>query len=129
MSDERLKDEWKNLDEYEKFFDALEPCSFVLKNGTSHRRHLGFKAGQVLEALKAAGLTSQDFAGYVESVYHDDPDSPDDNKLYDSLGIKDGDMVRGLIYTEFVSLLTGMLQRTRADVAELKKKVEELHEN
>lgn len=129
LSDERLKDEWKNLDAYEKFFDALEPCSFVLKNGTSHRRHLGFKAGQVLEALKAAGLTSQDFAGYVESAYHDDPDSPKDNALYASLGIKDGDMIRGLIYTEFISLITSMLQKTRTDVAELKKRMEELHEN
>lgn len=55
-----------DMDRYSGLFDRLRPCSFLRVNGTSGRRHHGFIAQEVKEALEAEGLTGMDFAGYAE---------------------------------------------------------------
>ena len=55
-----------DMSRYEGLFDRLRPCSFLRKNGTSGRRHHGFVAQDVEEALKAEGMTGMDFAGFVK---------------------------------------------------------------
>lgn len=55
-----------DMERYSGLFDRLRPCSFLRTNGTSGRRHHGFIAQEVKEALEAEGLTGMDFAGYVE---------------------------------------------------------------
>ena len=55
-----------DMSQYSGLFDRLRPCSFLRKDGTSGRRHHGLIAQDVLEAVKAEGMTGQDFAGYVE---------------------------------------------------------------
>lgn len=55
-----------DMDRYSGLFDRLRPCSFLRVNGTSGRRHHGFIAQEVKEALEAEGLTGMDFAGYTE---------------------------------------------------------------
>lgn len=55
-----------DMDRYSGLFDRLRPCSFLRVNGTSGRRHHGFLAQEVKEALEAEGLTGMDFAGYAE---------------------------------------------------------------
>ena len=55
-----------DMDRYSGLFDRLRPCSFLRVNGTNGRRHHGFIAQEVKEALEAEGLTGMDFAGYTE---------------------------------------------------------------
>lgn len=55
-----------DMGKYSGLFDRLRPCSFLRVNGTSGRRHHGFIAQEVREAMEAEGMTGMDFAGYVE---------------------------------------------------------------
>ena len=128
LSDERLKKDFANLDGWESFFDALEPCAFRMKNGISGRYHLGFKAQQIEKALTDNNLSTQDFAGFVKMKYTVDEDDPEGSKVYEEAGIKPGDDEYGLIYTEFTALNTYMIQKLSKENAELTKKVEDLEE-
>lgn len=126
LSDERLKDDFKSLDKWEGFFDNLEPCAFKLKNGSSGRYHFGFKAQQVKESLEKAGLTTKDFAGFVTTKYDIDEDDPETTELYEQLGIKPGDDVHGLIYTEFVALQHNEIQKLKERVKNLETEINAL---
>lgn len=126
LSDERLKDDFQSLDKWEGFFDNLEPCAFKLKNGSSGRYHFGFKAQQVKESLEKSGLTTKDFAGFVTTKYDIDKDDPETTKLYEQLGIKPGDDVHGLIYTEFVALQHNEIQKLKERVKNLETKLNAL---
>lgn len=126
LSDERLKDDFQSLDKWEGFFDNLEPCAFKLKSGSSGRYHFGFKAQQVKESLEKAGLTTRDFAGFVTTKYDIDEDDPETTELYEQLGIKPGDDVHGLIYTEFVALQHNEIQKLKARVKYLESEINAL---
>lgn len=126
LSDERLKKDFVDLTNWERFYDRLEPVAFRLRNGNSGRYHMGFKAQQIREALESSGLTTQDFAGYLEMTHRADPDNPEGEAAYEAAGIKDGDTELGLIYTEFVALNTHMIKQLRAEVAALKDEVSQL---
>lgn len=128
LSDERLKKDFTNLDKWSAFYDSLEPIAFKMKNGNSGRYHIGFKAQQVEQALNDAGLTTQDFAGFVKSKYIFDNDDPEGSKVYEEAGIKPSDDEYGLIYTEFVALNTYEIQKLRKKNDELQKQVESLEE-
>lgn len=116
-SDERLKNSFKSMSEYEGFFDCLEPCFFKLNEGTSGRYHSGFKAQQVLSALEKNNLSSQDFAGYV--TYTVNPDSEEYHGYEEECG---------LIYTEFTALNTHMIQKTRQELSEAKNTIQKLQQ-
>lgn len=81
---------------YMALFDRLRPASFRLKGGT--RRHLGFIAQDVEEAMKEAGIDSRDFAGLVID--------------------KEGDY--GLRYEEFIPMLVEKVQRLEAMIKEIR---------
>lgn len=90
-SDRNAKNSIEALPEaYEAFVDALQPVRFKYNEGRSGRYHVGFIAQDVAEALNAAGLTTQDFAGYVD-IDHT------------------GEL--GLQYTEFVAVLLQKIKR------------------
>lgn len=55
-----------DMSRYEGLFDRLRPCSFLRRNGTSGRRHHGFVAQDMEEALEAEGMSGMDFAGFVK---------------------------------------------------------------
>ena len=126
LSDERLKDDFQSLDKWEGFFDNLEPCAFKLKSGSSRRYHFGFKAQQVKESLEKAGLTTKDFAGFVTTKYDIDEDDPETTELYEQLGIKPGDDIHGLIYTEFVALQHNEIQKLKERVKNLETEINAL---
>lgn len=126
LSDERLKDDFQSLDKWEGFFDNLEPCAFKLKNGSSGRYHFGFRAQQVKESLEKAGLTTKDFAGFVTTKYDIDEDDPETTELYEQLGIKPGDDVHGLIYTEFVALQHNEIKKLKERVKNLETEIKAL---
>lgn len=93
LSDERLKNSFKSLDEYDSVFMNLKPCAFRYNNGSSGRYHFGFKAQDVKAALEENGFTTKDFAGFVQMK----TESSEEQEEF--CGIPDP---MGLIYTEFV---------------------------
>jgi hypothetical protein len=98
-SDRNAKHSIEELpDAYEVFVDNLAPVRFKYNEGTSDRYHVGFIAQDVKAALDAAGLSSQDFAGYVD-IDHT------------------GEL--GLQYTEFIAVLLKKIKRLEERVAAL----------
>lgn len=116
LSDERLKKDFTSLAEWDRFFDAIEPCAFRMKAGNSGRFHMGFKAKQIEDALLANGMTTKDFAGFIRMSYQPDADDPEGNAIYAAAGILPGDDELGLVYTEFTALNTYQIQNLKAEV-------------
>lgn len=115
LSDERMKKDWKNLDGYDAFFDALNPQAFRYVDGSSGRYHLGFGAQSVEQALADSGLDNTDFGGLIKYAV---PLESDDWRGYDE--------EYGLIYTEFVALLTDQVQKLKKEVQSLRQEVQDL---
>lgn len=115
LSDERMKKDWRALDGYDAFFDALNPQAFRYIDGASGRYHLGFGAQSVERALADSGLSNADFGGLVKYAV---PLESDDWRGYDQ--------EYGLIYTEFVALLTDQIQRLKKEVQALRQEVQNL---
>lgn len=99
-SDRNMKNNIKALtDKYINFFSMLEPVSFHFIDSTSGRTHIGFISQDVEEAMKKAGLTDLDFAGFCK---HSSSTETGEN----------GEPVYGysLRYDEFIALNTHMIQ-------------------
>ena len=94
--------------------DKLEPCTFRFINGTSGRTHAGFIAQDVETAMEELGLTSMDFAGLIKSPRKDE--NGEETGAYDY----------GLRYTEFIPINTWEIQKLKARVTELEKRLEAL---
>lgn len=97
----KKKDFEYGLDKLDGVFDDLKPSSYRFVNGTSGRRHSGFSAQDVRDNLKKHGISTQDFAGYVEGVG------------------ENGEITYGLRYSEFIALLVEQVQKLKARVAQL----------
>ena len=97
---------------YADMYDRLRPVVFKYNNGTSGRFHVGFIAQEVRDALLASGLSTNDFAGFVEY----------------SASEQNDDRMFGLRYDEFISLNTWQIQKLKARVAELETIVAKLQE-
>ena len=123
LSDERLKKDFTELDKWESFYKALEPCAFKMKAGNSGRYHMGFKAQQVEKALLENELTTQDFGGFIKMAYQPSIDDPEGNAVYEEAGIKEGDDEYGLIYTEFVALNTHMIKKLMNKIDKLEEEI------
>lgn len=103
-SDERLKKDFRDLSQYEKFFMDIEPVSFKYKNESSDKYHIGVKAQQILTALQNNGLSSADFAGFVEM--------PVSKDMFEGCNyVPDFDTMYNIGYSEFTSLNTYMTQK------------------
>ena len=100
-----------DLERYEALFDALRPVSYQMADGTSGRTHTGFVAQDVEDALAAGGMTSLDFAGFIKSPILDDQ------------GQENGDYNYALRYAEFVALNTWQIQRLKARVDQLERRL------
>lgn len=102
-SDERSKNSFKEIDNrFVDFFDNLLPCGFRYNNGTSGRFHVGFKAQDVLVALQKAGLTTKEFAGYVD----------------DSINNEKG--LLGLRYEEFIGIIFAKVKSLEKEIIEIR---------
>lgn len=98
-SDRNAKNSIETLPEaYEAFIDALDPVRFKYNEGTSGRYHVGYIAQDVEAALASAGLSTQDFAGYVDID-------------------KKGEL--GLIYDEFIALLHRKIKKLEQRINEM----------
>ena len=109
-SDKDVKNSIATLeDAYEAMFDGLSPCKYKYNHGTSDRFHTGFIAQEVVEAIEAAGMTTQDFAGVVRLK------EPNHNGCQWLLR-----------RDEFVSLNTWQIQKLKARIAILESKLNTL---
>ena len=97
---------------YDSMYDYLRPVAFKYNNGTSGRFHVGFIAQDVYRAIVDAGLSTDEFAGFVEYSVNEQGD----------------DRMLGLRYDEFISLNTWQIQKLKARVAELEAIVAKLQE-
>ncbi len=101
-SDRRHKNGIETLPEaYTAMLDKLNPVRFKYNN-RGDRYHVGFIAQEVQEAMTAAGLSPDDFGGFVDL-------NGDGTEL-------------GLAYDEFIGLLLDKIRR-------LEKRIEVLEEN
>ena len=94
--------------QYSDLFDNLQPVTYMYNHGTSNRIHTGFIAQDVLMAIQKAGLTTQDFAGYVEK-------SNEFNEIE-----------RYLRYGEFIALCVDQIQKLKKRVGELETQLIEI---
>lgn len=103
-SDRNLKEEIESLEEkHVEFFKNLKPVSYKFKDGTSGRRHTGFIAQEVEEAIEEAGMTDKDMAAVVK----------DESQYY-------------LRYEELIAVQTKVIQDLMARVEKLEAKVNRL---
>lgn len=103
-SDRNLKEEIEPLEEkHVEFFKNLKPVSYKFKDGTSGRRHTGFIAQEVEEAIEEAGMTNKDMAAVVK----------DESQYY-------------LRYEEIIAVQTKVIQDLMARVEKLEAKVNRL---
>ncbi len=116
-SDERLKNSFKPLDEFEEVYMDIEPCAFKYNNGNSGRYHFGVKAGNVKDAFEKHGYTTQDFGGFVQMA--------DSTENEDYCGVDDP---MGIIYTEFTMWNMQMVQKLYKKVEEQGKEIASLKE-
>ena len=126
ISDVRMKKDFRGLDVYDKFFDAIEPCAFRMTNGSSGRYHIGYKAQQIEQALIDSGLTTQDFAGFIRMPYTIDKEDKNGTKAHEEAGIKEGDDELSIIYTEFAAMNTYQIQKCKKEISNLKNEIAEL---
>ena len=92
-------------DNYEKLFYELKPVTYKYNYGTSDRKHLGFIAQDVKNAIDKSDLTTKDVAAYVSDL------------------CEDGTELLSLRYEEFVALNTHMIQKCLAKISSLEDEI------
>lgn len=108
-SDRNKKNSIENLpDKYLTIFDNLTPRRFKLNDGTSGRYHVGYIAQEVKEAMDMAGVTNEEFGGFVKDV---DADGTD---------------VCMLRYGEFDAIYAAKIKQLEARIIELEARLDKL---
>lgn len=137
-SDERLKKDMTSLsldERYDDFFMGIDAKKFKYIDGTSDRFHIGVSAQEIEKGLAENGLTTKDFAGFVEDEYIERPLSIDEEleaektgKDIDARNVNTRDIgkVKGIIHTEFIGLNINATQKNRIRIVECEKNIERL---
>ena len=112
-SDERLKDLYSIDERYDRFFEMLNPSTYIYKNN-GHRKHIGFGARAVERALLNAGISTEEFAGVL--IDRDVTICADEAGTLTDVHY---DEMYSLRYEEFIALNTYMIQKLMKRVAEL----------
>ena len=72
-SDRRLKADIKDdMSKYVNMLERIRPCTYTITADGDGVKHAGYIAQEVEEALEAAGLSAEDFGGFV---YHAEGDN------------------------------------------------------
>lgn len=120
LSDRNLKKDIKGLTNIHKqFFMKLLPVSYMFTDPKSDRTHIGFVAQDVEQAMVECGLTSLDFAGLCKDIKKDNG-----KDVYDENG--NPVYVYSLRYTEFIAIITHVLQDTVNRLDKLEQLVNQL---
>lgn len=110
-SDKRIKNSISyEMDKYADFFFKLKPSFYRLNSGMSGRYHIGFIAQDVEQAILESGITTDDFAGLVQSSGYNDVHKEYTDQYY-------------LRYNNFISLNTYMIQKLYRRIEELEEKL------
>ena len=109
VSDRNMKNSIEDLPtKYLTLFDGLRPRIFKMNNGTSDRYHVGYIAQEVEEAMNAAGIDSQEFAGFIR-----DKD-------------EEGNDILMLRYGEFDAIYSAKVKQLEKQNADLESRIEKL---
>lgn len=107
-SDAGKKHDILDLDKrYNALFDLIRPVTYRYNDGTSGRYHTGFIANEVEDALEKAGISTQEFAGFV-TINEENEDGTTTK-------------TRCLRYEEFIALNTWQIQRLKNCVKRLEE--------
>lgn len=122
-SDRTLKDEFDLPENYLEFFRKLNPILYQYKGNNHHRKHVGFIAQDVEQALAESHINAEDFAGLVKM--HDfeipaDESGESESKTYETL--------YGLRYEEFIALNTMYIKYLEKHIEHQEKRIERLEE-
>ena len=120
-SDRNVKKDIKTLDPEQmiKFIMALDAVGYKFIDGESGRQHTGMVSQQVFEAMKVAGLTDMDFAGFIKSPEY--KEVVKENGMVED--VPTGDYIYGLRYEEFIAPLISVVQNQQKQIDELKKRL------
>ena len=100
---------------YDAVFDALKPSRFKYNDGTSDRYHTALIAQDVKDAVLAAGLTTQDFAGYCEMPEYEKDENGNPTEVVTGYSC-------ALRYDEFIALCIRQIQLLKGRVATLEER-------
>lgn len=139
-SDAREKHDIRDLDtKYEDLFNLLRVVTYEYNNGRSQRDHVGFIAQEVEQALETAGLTTQEFAGFVKTPVFGEKEVRSIKEVVDE---KTGEVTQqevvttevdtdvildekySLRYDEFIGLCVRMIQKLMKRVDALEARLE-----
>lgn len=127
-SDLRKKDNISPYDtQLEMFYDLLNPISYTLKDGHSGRRHLGFIAQEVEQAMSDVGMEYKDLSFLQKAPMDENGEEIDPSTITDydtDERIKDYEY--SLAYTELISLNTHMIQKLKEENKKLKDDINKL---
>ena len=99
VSDENRKNSIEPLPEkYIDMMDRVTPVRYKLNNGSSGRYHPGFTAQDVERAMAAAGVSDQEFGGWIKAVD------------------EDGSPVYMLRYTEMIAILWAKIKQLEGKI-------------
>lgn len=99
VSDENRKNSIEPLPEkYIDMMDQVTPVRYKLNNGSSGRYHPGFTAQDVERAMAAAGVSDQEFGGWIKDVD------------------EDGSPVYMLRYTEMIAILWAKIKQLEGKI-------------
>lgn len=102
-SDIKFKNSIESLPfEYSSLIELLRPVRYKHNDGTSGRYHTGLIANELKEAIKKAGLTTEEVAAYCEFI--------DDN----------GEETGAIRYDEFIALLINEVQILKKEIKKIK---------
>lgn len=105
-----------DMSAYEAVFDALRPVTYKLKEGTSGRRHGGFIAQDLEQAILGAGLTTKEYAAYCAiPVYEKDSNGNNTDVIID--------YTYAIRYDEIIPINTYEIQKLKKRVAELEARI------
>lgn len=133
-SDKNLKNSISDIsDRYEQFFDLLNPVVYKYDLGGSGRYHTGYIAQEVKDALEKTGLTTQEFAGFVEFDLSRETETDENGNIVDMANSEANYLLDkgiqkqcNLAYTEFIALNTHMIQKNRNELKRLKNEYQKI---
>ena len=128
-SDRNLKTNISTLSsKYKQLFAELIPVSFTFIDNNSNRTHVGFISQDVEQAMRKCGISDLEFAGFCKDI----KTKVITNKLNEKIEVEDLDengnrqYIYSLRYTEFIAIITAVLQDTINHIADIEVRLSKL---
>ena len=115
-SDERIKENFNNLEKYEKMFFELSPVSFTYKNDKKGKVSIGITVQNLEKAAENNGIDIKSHSVYNEMVADEEED-----KYVNGI-------IKGVCYNEFIMLNTHMIQQAYKKIETQQQEIDTLKE-